>query len=151
MNPTNVRRNDSSCNSSVHSSFRSQTRPQVQKKLSCAEKMALDSPESPQSPKKSERRKISAPATLDSRPGTSCTQLEEPTIQAEKTKVPCEFCNEPCSLEALMRHQVTRSKAKGQRKWKRDTCQIGNVLGMPWECIEDAFGCLGYFSMRGIL
>ena len=25
---------------------------------------------------------------------------------AEKTKVPCEFCNEPCSLEALMRHQV---------------------------------------------
>ena len=49
VNPTNVRRNDSSCNSSVHSSFRSTSgRPQGLgqnlKKLSCAEQMALESP-----------------------------------------------------------------------------------------------------------
>ena len=31
---------------------------------------------------------------------------------ASKTKVPCEFCNEPCTLEALMRHQVSAESDK---------------------------------------
>ena len=41
---------------------------------------------------------------------TNCveaTDQENVVPSASKTKVPCEFCNEPCSLEALMRHQVS--------------------------------------------
>lgn len=110
VNPTNVRRNDSSCNSSCTSSFRSTSRPQglgQKKQLSCAEKMALESspiPSPSMSPKKSQQnsRKVSAP------PALNCGAAEPDSEAGEvvKTKVPCEFCNEPCSLEALMRHQV---------------------------------------------
>ena len=45
VNPTNVRRNDSSSSSSCTSSFRSTTKPQgLQKKLSCAEQITMESP-----------------------------------------------------------------------------------------------------------
>ena len=62
--------------------------------------------------KKAVNRKISAPAA----PTCSESNFNKsmPVVEAEntktsvsKTKVPCEFCNEPCSLEALMRHQVS--------------------------------------------
>jgi len=134
VNPTNVRRNDSSCNSSCTSSFRSTSgRPQglgqKLKKLSCAEQMALESPiPSPDmsASKKSaseSRRKISAPASYQSNPTSCAAQIaaeevaladvvaaDEAENGTEKTKVPCEFCNEPCSLESLMRHQRTCKK-----------------------------------------
>ena len=124
MNPTNVRRNDSSCNSSCTSSFRSTSRPQglgQKKKLSCAEQMALESPiPSPNMSSKAERgRKISAPPAVmttedQQQLQTSCANTDD--CNSEKTKVPCEFCNEPCSLEALMRHQVRPLKILSQTR-----------------------------------
>ena len=95
--------------------------------------MALESPiPSPDmSSTKKIARKISAPASYGGGGGpngaatsaavgnpTSCAAqiaAEEAALAdvvaadgTEKTKVPCEFCNEPCSLEALMRHQVKK-------------------------------------------
>ena len=66
-------------------------------------------------PKKAVNRKISAPAPTCSdlsNSNKSCGGMvevgeAETTTTVSKTKVPCEFCNEPCSLEALMRHQVS--------------------------------------------
>lgn len=107
VNPTNVRRGDNSPspNISATSSFRKSEKPKIHvspKKLSCSEQMALESPmPSPQMTKKTNdvvsQRKISAPANLE-----NCQSKE---VEETKMKVPCEFCNEPCSLDALMRHQ----------------------------------------------
>ena len=75
------------------------------------------------------RRKISAPASYQStgtNPTSCAAQIaaeevaladvvaaDEADNGTEKTKVPCEFCSEPCSLESLMRHQV-------RNKWHVD-------------------------------
>ena len=73
--------------------------------------MALASPiPSPSLSKKSEVRKISAPARVVTELAAAAadedTEAGTPAPEAQKTKVPCEFCHEACSLEALMRHQV---------------------------------------------
>ena len=69
---------------------------------------------SPAMPKKTVNRKISAPAICNTEARTtSCVESEEVASEAaSKTKVPCEFCNEPCTLEALMRHQVSAESDK---------------------------------------
>jgi hypothetical protein len=74
--------------------------------------MALESPIPSPSIAKKSPRKISAggaASTYEANPTSCAAQIAggEEAFEENKTKVPCEFCQDPCSIEGLMRHQVS--------------------------------------------
>ena len=91
-------------------------------------------------PKKAVNRKISAPAPTCSESSnsnkSSCmvevVEAETTSEAVSKTKVPCEFCNEPCSLEALMRHQVSADSGSRADFWMLDWFSSCTHFSSKW-------------------